>query len=210
MLPALDLETVTGLWLALSARFGTRNVRKATSLRMQAVAWFLATLRILPRRTFLVDFTTTIGRTIYLPFDPGTPADDAECWRRLCLCVHEHQHVAQWRRGPARFVLGYLLSQRRRAELEAEAFGTALELAAWAGRPLPDPAQLAGRLQYYGVRQRHVEHAARLLKTVAQRAQGGDVHSEAGRAAIDWLAGHVGGDTQSPAPSILAAAPMVR
>lgn len=184
---ALDLQTVTDLWDALARRFHTHDVVKSTSWLMQAISWFLAALRILPRRAFLQDFTTTIGHGIYLPFDRRQPCDEQECWRRLTLCVHEHQHVVQWERGPMRFVLGYLLSPRRRAEHEAEAYGTALELAAWAGWVLPDPDEMAQRLQYYGVGPRQIGHAAALLRAIAARAQEGEITTEASRAAVAWL-----------------------
>lgn len=186
----LRLETVNGLWQAQAQQFRTRDVLKSTSWLMRAIAWFLAVLRVLSKRSFLQDFTTTIGRVIYLPFDRFAACDEAECWRRLTLCVHEHQHVAQWQRGPVRFVLGYLLSRTRRAELEAEAYGTALELAAWAHRPLPDPAELAARLRYYGVGPRQIDHAARILAEIAVNARAGRVSTEAATAAIAWLQTH--------------------
>src|SRR5438874_1806299 len=113
----MDAVTVAIVWQALQTRFHTRTKAKHKSLFMQLIAWFLALIRVLPRRSFLHDFTTTIGHTIYTSFDPtSVPVDP---WNRLLLCVHEHQHVVQWQRGPLRFVLGYLLWPRRRAELEA-------------------------------------------------------------------------------------------
>jgi hypothetical protein len=185
----LDLQSVNELWDALALHFGTRDVVKSRSWLMRAIARFLAVIRVLPRQAFLLEFTTTIGHAIYLPLDRRAPCDEAECWRRLVLCVHEHQHVAQWQRGPVRFVLGYLLSRTRRAEHEAQAYGTALELAAWAGRPLPDPAEMAQRLQYYGVGPAHIRHAEGLLRAIAVRAQTGEITTEAARVAVAWWAG---------------------
>lgn len=183
-----DPDSVQALWLHLAARYRTRLLDKRRSPLMHAVAWVLGTARVLPKDAFLQQYTTTIGRRIYLAWDPWLVDDSPEtAWRSLVLAVHEHQHVAQWERGPVRFVLGYLLSPRRRAELEAEAYGTALELAVWAGRPLPEPRTLAERLRDYACGPRQVAQAARNLEVVAATALSGGPASEAAHVAMTFL-----------------------
>ena len=184
----IDLDQMLATWQHLQVHYRTRVVAKATSPLMRIVAVLLALVRILPARSFLQDFTTTIGHRIYLPHDLDAARGNAHlCFGYLVLCVHEHQHVVQWDRGPVRFVLSYLLSPMARARHEAEAYATALDLAAWAGRPLPSPQALAERLQHYGCGPRAIAEAARLLAAADARARQGGTTAEASRVAIAFL-----------------------
>lgn len=55
-------------------------------------------------KTFMTDYVTTIGRTVYFP----TRLDHDDDWGTL---AHEAVHALDYDRAPTRFVLGYLAPQ---------------------------------------------------------------------------------------------------
>ena len=59
------------------------------------------------------NFTTTIGRRIYTPFEVGSPKGGWDLWHQIVICVHEHQHVVQHDRG-AGLRGGYLADRAAR------------------------------------------------------------------------------------------------
>ncbi len=125
--------------------------------------------RIVARRTdttrveFMEDFVTTLGRRIYLPFTPGATGTGWSFRDQMLLCVHEHQHVVQWRKKPLRFLVQYARDTRKRALFEAEAFLGEFEACeAWGWSP-PDLEQRIGTLRGYGVTDEDVAAARRFL-----------------------------------------------
>lgn len=115
-LPMTD-ENLASLWAHLSRRLRSRPVRKAGKPLMRIAS------RVVERRTnlssdeFLDDYVTTIRRRIFIP----RAYDQWPFASRFRLAVHEHQHVAQWRRERLRYLIRYAASPRHRAEYEAEA-----------------------------------------------------------------------------------------
>ena len=167
-------EQTRQVWRALCGRYGTRVVRKRDALEMRATARALAFVGVLPADSFMARFTTVWGRRIYTPFEPGE--GDAEArWSQIVICAHEHQHVEQYARagGFAAYAPGYLLSARRRALLEAEAYGCNMELAWWRYGVIPDPSLLANTLRNYGCGDADIEAAREALAERAGHLDGG-------------------------------------
>ena len=65
-------------------------------------------------RPLLKNFTTTIGRRIYTPFEVGSPKGGWDLWHQIVICVHEHQHVVQHDREGLAYEVSYLADRRAR------------------------------------------------------------------------------------------------
>jgi hypothetical protein len=190
MTAPLQPADVRAFWDYMTAHYGTSVLNKQDALEMRLVARLLGALGIVDRDSFLQQFTTTIGRRIYIPFTIGDAAT-LDLWSQLILCVHEHQHVVQHDQLGLRYELTYVTSKPRRARYEAEAYRSELELAAWRGRPSPNPHQLALMLSSYGVDDADRAMAARLFASWDVSIRHGAVLGEASRIAIAWLNQHL-------------------
>lgn len=112
-------EVVRALWDFMTREYGTRVIAKANAVEMQLVAQALGLIGVLDPEAFLRDYTTTLGRRIYVPFEPGRATEGRSLWGQLAVCVHEHQHVEQLdREGWFKFAGKYLLSSAGRAAFE--------------------------------------------------------------------------------------------
>ena len=91
----VEPEEVWSFWRFMQDHFRTTVVNKQNALETQVVARVLDTLGIQSKDRFLKNFTTTIGRCIYTPFEVGSPKGGWDLWSQIVVCVHEHQHVVQ-------------------------------------------------------------------------------------------------------------------
>jgi hypothetical protein len=164
-------------------------VAKSGSIPMQAAGWALNTMGIMDASTFLRDYTTTIGKTIYVPFEIGVPRSEDDLWQnQVVTCVHEHMHVIQFTRdGKWVFCSRYLLSKAARALYEAEAYRCDMEMAYWRSAVMPSPKELAQNLTHYGCSPLDIEVAEKYLMASAQTIQHGGIISEPSKEAIRWL-----------------------
>ncbi len=179
-------ELVVGLWAHLAAHYGTTTIAKEHSPVMRAVGGVLQISGILDRRRFMDGFTTVLGRRIYAPFTPG--GTQTSLVGQLDTCIHEHQHVVQLiRDGRARFWGRYVSSSRARAEYEAEAYTTGLELHWWLSRSLPEPKRVAQVLHSYGCAAVDIDRAAATLEANAERIRAGEGITESFAVARAWL-----------------------
>ena len=106
--------------------FRTSVINKSSALEMQLVARGLEALGIQRKDRFLKNFTTTIGRRIYTPFEVGSPKGGWDLWHQIVICVHEHQHVVQQREGERLAAGGVAATQeelRRHAPVVAHELG---------------------------------------------------------------------------------------
>lgn len=187
--PDIDLTPALTrrFWRAMSERYGTRVVPKKRSPLMHLVGAGLGLIRVMSYRRFMERYTTVVAGRIYPWFAIGE-GDQEALWYQIVVCVHEHQHVIQARRdGLSGFHLPYLLSARRRALIEAEAYRCNMEMNWWKNGRFREPSDLAGRLAEYGCGQEAVDAARRYLQRAADRVRRGDIANEASRFAIDWL-----------------------
>lgn len=187
-------DHVAGLWHAMAQRWGTRAVSKAESMQMRAVSHLLDGIGVLDAPSFMRRYTTVVGRTIYCPFALGVPSDAHPLWAQLVVGVHEHQHVVQLEReGRVSYSVRYVASRSARAMWEAEAYTCNLELHWWRHGRVRDAGEVARRLKDYGLGERNVEAAERVLCDANTRIARGEVVTEAGAFARAWLAEHAPG-----------------
>jgi hypothetical protein len=180
-------EEVWAFWQHMQRHFDTTRVNKRDAFEMQAFAQALDWLGVLDRKRFLSSYTTTLGRRIYTPFDPGVPKAGWDLWSQVVVCVHEHQHVVQSRREGVTFELEYLTDSGERAVYEAEAYRSNLELTYWRTGKTPSARQLASVLKNYGCSATDISVAERYLELSAVSVRAGAVINESTKVALDWL-----------------------
>lgn len=184
-------EEVWAFWRFMQDHFRTSVINKKSALEMQLVAQALDALGIQSRERFLKNFTTTIGRRIYTPFEVGSPKGGWDLWHQVVICVHEHQHVVQHDREGLSYEVSYLADRAARARWEAEAYRSNLELAYWRTGATPSAQRTASVLKDYGCRPEDVEVTAKSLALSAISVKKRAVINEATYVALGWLDEHV-------------------
>ena len=184
-------EEVWALWRFMQDHYRTTVVNKRDALEMQLVAQALDALGIQSRDRFLRNFTTTLGRRIYTPFEVGSPRGGWDLWSQVVICVHEHQHVVQHDREGLSFEVSYLADRAARARWEAEAYRSNLELHFWRYGTTPSARRIAEVLGDYGCRPEDVDVAAKSLALSAVSIRKGAVINGATHVALGWLDEHV-------------------
>jgi len=184
-------EEVWAFWRFMQDHYRTTVVNKRDALEMQLVAQALDALGIQSRARFLRNFTTTLGRRIYTPFEVGSPRGGWDLWSQVVICVHEHQHVVQHDREGLSFEVSYLADRAARARWEAEAYRSNLELHFWRYGKTPSARRIAEVLGDYGCRPEDVDVAAKSLALSAVSVRKGAVINEATHVALGWLDEHV-------------------
>lgn len=148
---AANAHNTTTLWTLLQRDLGSIVAPKEKKTVMRIASRIVARRTDTTRVEFMDDFVTTLGRRIYLPFVIGTEEEGWSFRAQMLLAVHEHQHVAQWRKQPVRFLAQYARSTRKRALFEAEAFLAEFEACAMFDWNPPSLEQRLGTLNGYGV-----------------------------------------------------------
>jgi hypothetical protein len=184
-------EEVWAFWRFMQDHFRTTVVNKRDAFEMQLVAHALDTLGVQSRDRFLRNFTTTLARRIYTPFDLGVPRGGWDLWSQVVVCVHEHQHVVQHDREGLSFEVSYLADRAARARWEAEAYRSNLELHFWRYGTTPSARRIAEVLTDYGCRPEDVDVATKSLALSAVSVRKGAVLNEATHVALGWLDEHV-------------------
>jgi hypothetical protein len=184
-------EEVWAFWRFMQDHYRTTVVNKRDALEMQLVAQALDALGIQSRDRFLRNFTTTLGRRIYTPFEVGSPRGGWDLWSQVVICVHEHQHVVQHDREGLSFEVSYLADRAARARWEAEAYRSNLELNFWRYGTTASARRIAEVLADYGCRPEDVDVAAKSLALSAVSVRKGAVINEATHVALGWLDEHV-------------------
>lgn len=169
-------------------RFDANLIRKTDAFEMRAVGWFLDSMGILDKTRFMHGFATTLGRRIYLPFEPGDMSLQVSLWSQVVTIVHECQHVYQYDLlGPTKFTYKYLGSTAGRTALEVEAYSTAIELEWWRTGRKVAPEPLAQLMKDYAVSALDIKVAEVALRCIAETVWRGAVVTVASRAAINWF-----------------------
>jgi hypothetical protein len=185
-------EDVQALWAFMTGHFGSRVISKHNASEMRLIGDALARLGILDREAFLANYTTTLREGIYTPFEIGTPTPRWTLHAQVAVCIHEHQHVVQYRRDGWTFELEYLLDQASRAAYEAEAYRTAFELENWRfGETRSVPHALAANLSAYACHSDDIRVAETYLGLSRITIAAGGVPDESARVAIAWLDAHL-------------------
>ena len=92
-------EEVWAFWRFMQDHYRTTVVNKRDALEMQLVAQALDALGIQSRDRFLRNFTTTLGRRIYTPFEVSYLADRAARARWEAEAYRSNLELHFWRHG---------------------------------------------------------------------------------------------------------------
>ena len=193
----LTPEIVQGLWQHMSQEFGGTLVNKSNAEEMQSVATALQLMGVMDTATFLENYTTTIGRTIYTPFRIGEVRDDGyfSLQSQVLTCGHEFGHILQFTRpNGGQFMIEYLTDPARRAAYETEAMITDLEVYHWlhSGNRELDPARKARGLGAYGCPPEDITVTDKALQMALVTVRMGGVVTEPGKKTIRFLAREFG------------------
>ncbi len=184
-------QEVQAFWSFMQGHFRTSSINKGDAIEMELVAQLLDALGIQSRERFLRSYTTTIGRRIYTPFEVGVPRTNWDLWSQVVICVHEHQHVVQHDREGVVYELAYLADRAARAQWEAEAYRSNLELHFWRHGTVPRARPIAERLAEYGCRPIDIDVVTKALTLSSFFIRGGAIVNEATHVALGWLNEHV-------------------
>jgi hypothetical protein len=178
---------VIELWEYMEEAYGSRRVNKSNAPEMEMVANFLDGLNILDKNAFLEDFTTTIARTIYIPFEVGVAEPGRSLLSQIGTCIHEHQHVVQFIRDGVTFMADYVTYTAKRAAYEVDAYRCNLEMYYLLTKTIPDTDAVAEQLHHYGCTELDIQVSAKALGMIARTIKMGGLTSEAGITAARWL-----------------------
>lgn len=194
-------EVVRGFYAFMCDEYRATVTPKRGALAMEAAATLLATVQIQKSRdAFLDDYVTTIGRTVFVPFDVGVDGRWS-CWEQIEILAHECEHIHQQdTTGALAHGFDYIAIKARRTHIEAEAYAVNLELHHWRRGTVEDwyPRVRAESMHGYGVSDADVAYVRRFLASRAPTVAAGGFLSHAGRSAIAWLDRHAP-ELRSPA-----------
>jgi hypothetical protein len=171
---------------------------KADAWEMRAAAAGLHVLGVFglhvpSAEDFARRYVTTLGRTVFVPFEPGDASGPWSLWEQMMVIAHECEHIRQRAmRHLGAFEIDYLTSGALRAQLEADAYRCNMELHRWRFGDVPAgmPHALASTLLAYGCTRADVEVCELHLRSSAETSRRGGVLSHAAATAIEWLDEH--------------------
>jgi hypothetical protein len=178
---------VRALWRYMMRLYKTNVFEKKRAPEMYLIAEALARLGVADREGFMKEWSTTLGRRIYVPFSIGVASGSDALWDQIVTAVHEHQHVVQYEADGVGFMGAYLLSDAARAKYETDAYRSNLEMHWWRYGELLGPEDLASKLRSYAVSEADIEVAAKTLKVSADAVRRGAIVNESSNVAIRWL-----------------------
>lgn len=137
-------------------------------------------------------YATTIGRSIYLPMDPGDTSLGWSPWEQVSTLAHECEHAVQSDGRELAYAADYLLHPERRTAIECRAFAAQLDLELWRRGSVGSwwPHVRAAALRSYHVSPTDLVVAERHLAVLVPTARAGGVVSSAGLTAMRWLDEH--------------------
>jgi len=179
-------KDVIAFWKYMGSKYGFRVVQKANAEEMQAIGWALDMMGVQSQTDFMRKYTTTIGTTVYVPFKIGK-GNQTQLRSQIITCVHESEHVVQFKRNRGRFIFNYLSSDAARAHYEAEAYLTNMEMYFFFTGTVLAAGTLANTLRGYGVGHADIRVTKKHLSIAAKVVRNGDVISNTSKTAIRWL-----------------------
>lgn len=175
----------------MSKLYRARLASKADAAEMKLAAAFVGAFASIEPGDFLTRWATTLGSTVYLPFEPGDSEDPARLWGQVLTITHECQHVAQHEREGLNYPWTYATKPARRALWEAEAYRTASTLWFWRHGWVLDPSEILAPLASYGLGAHERAVAERYLRLSLVSIRRGLILDAAARTAVRWLEGNV-------------------
>jgi hypothetical protein len=186
MKPVITSDLVQQLWTHMETTYGSELARKDTP-EMQLIANMLEEIGVMDTESFLLRFTTTLGNTIYIPFEIGVETERYNLLSQIIICVHEHQHVKQFNDAGPKFSFDYLADSSHRAAYEVEAMKCNMEIYFWFTGEMLDVARLANKLKRYACTDDDIAVSLKALQMISKTVERGGISSDAGKVAIEWL-----------------------
>lgn len=186
-MPEAESQICKMFYKFMTKEYNLKIVNKADSSSMKIISWFLNSIGIVNQEDFLKNFTTTIGRTIYIPYKIGE-GDIWEIYGQIKTLVHEVVHVEQCNKeGFAKFSYNYIFNKDKRAEYEAEAYRTDMVLDFHFSGAFRQPHEIVKSLRSYGLDKKHIEYAEKYLELSKHAIERGATFNAVTKKSIDWL-----------------------
>lgn len=179
-------KDVIDFWKYMESQYRFIVVEKADSKAMEKISWVLDAMGILDHKEFMANFTTTLGRVVYVPFDIGV-GNQRQLLSQVETCVHEAEHVVQYMRNRAKFVWKYVTSDASRSHYESEAYLTNMEMHFYLTGKLLGAKSLSGLLESYGVGEDDIRVTYKQLTIASKLVKRGAVISNTSKTAIKYL-----------------------
>jgi hypothetical protein len=190
----LTPELVKSYWEYMTRKHRTEVRYKTDAEEMKSLADLLSVMGVLDPTDFMTRFATTIGRTIYLPFQIGD-ASSFSLWSQIEIGAHEHQHVVQLDSDPNFFSTNYVLDPTKRAHYEAEAYRVSMTMNFWATGCAPQPDMYVESLKHYGIDEKGIDFAREYLRLSRPTILTHGIPDQAAKDTIGWF--------QTNAPTLL-------
>jgi len=172
---------------SLCDEYGAKIKFKNKSIFMKFIAFFLDLFNIMDKKTFM-EYSTTIGRTMYLSFELGD-FEDVSYYGQISTIAHEITHVSQYNHEGCKFFFKYLFSLKWRAIYEMYAWGVSMEMHYFLTKRVLSPQDLANKLIKYKCTSEQVRQVAIFLENVSTFL-GKRVVFKPSKSAIYWLKNH--------------------
>jgi len=182
-------QLVKDFYAAATKQYGASIINKSDNEFMKLVSSFLDGIGVLDKDVFMKHFVTTVGTSIYIPYEVGADGEWS-LWNQIGVLVHELVHCEQYREAPAAFMVKYLVNKSDRATYEAQAYGADLEMKYWFNGQGYDIKKRTQSLLNYGLQQEHCDYAAEHLAIYDDVFKQGGGVSHVAAWAKEWLNVH--------------------
>ncbi|MBN2256468.1 MAG: hypothetical protein JW704_01325 [Anaerolineaceae bacterium] len=176
-------ENCKAFWAYMAQKEGFTVVEKATAEEMQAIAW--AVRAIGGDKNWMKSYTVTIGTRVYVPFKIGA-GTHTDRIHQVGTCMHEAQHVRQYKRNPAEYSISYPFSRAARAHYEADAYGVTMESYYYFTGVVWAPGSLANKLKGYYVDEADIHVCKKHLQARAALVKYGVITSGVSKEGLRW------------------------
>lgn len=179
---------VIGLWAELESKFRLRLIDKQDSEEMVFLGDVLEQLGVMDQQQFLDGYATTIGRSVYLPFELGNSDSRSLISQARTICheaQHGHQHSTK---GRSRWAIKYVADPAFRGAEEAEAMTTSCEVHFLLTGKVLDPRLQAEKLANYALGEDDIDTVAKRLNSAFKTVKAGGITTPAGKVARDFFA----------------------
>lgn len=176
-------EQCKAFWKYMAKREGFEVVEKASAAEMQAIAW--AVKAIGGDENWMKRYTVTIGRKIYVPFKIGS-GRNIDRINQVCTCMHEVQHIRQFKRNPAKYQISYFFNDAARTHYEADAYRVTMETYYYFTGIICAPGVLANKLKGYYVGKSDIYVCQKHLTSAKALVKHGIITSGVSKTGLKW------------------------
>lgn len=165
----LTRENTIAFWEFMKRKYGTKTYDKSRSRLMKMIGRILVTQGI-PYDRFMKDFSTAIGKGIYLNYIIGS--NQKSFLGQIQNCMHEHRHVKQDQKERA-YKYIYIRRPQGRVLYEGRAYRSNMELAWYFTRRIWTEQDFLRRLNLYRCPKTDVILAMKYYRETVRNLQAG-------------------------------------